>query len=870
MASSSSHTHIAEGHTEIPPTAHHFFNTILEQTPGNSKLQIPKAFWVKYCDSLSSQVKLPCGSRGEIGLTESSDGKKHNVDVDSSNENSELSWFSKTRDKPPLPCSWPHKKRKISPYGKSEESSVPRRIKPQKIIRKQILRGQDKAEALMRAKGFKSNDPFFIVLMQPSFVGASYNMVVPFSFAKNHPPSLSKPEDVILKVQDERIWPVRYYYRKYAGHSQFRFEWGWKAFARDNDLKVGDVCVFVKRQNIAIMLFEVVTFYKNGVPNSPVLPAANNTTLCVKVEPSFTSNNYDNASMISHDIIPKKEVIEPSVNKSDKVCGESPLPENFIRNQELSRKEKDEALKIAKDFKSEDPFFIVPMQPSFVGSKSKYSMIIPSFFAKNYLLSISTGPQDVILKVQDGRTWPAKYTFYFKPHKKSSSFRIQRGWKAFVQENDLKVGDVCAFVLTKNIGIILFEVFIFHNNGVANSPMAMLSIPAANKRSSTTPSKPKITPCAKIEPSFTSDYDKASMISEDLIAKKIIAEPSVNESDKVCGESPVPKKFIRNQELSRKEKAEAFQRAKDFKSEDPFFIVPMQPSFVGSKSKYCLGMPSPFAKKYLFGISSTPQDVILTVKDGRTWSVKYYVRPRGVSSKTTIEGGWKAFVQDNDLKVGDVCAFVLRKSIGVILFEVSILPIPAANKRSSTPYVEIEPSSTSNNYDKASMIPHDIIANKEVIEPSEKVTKPVSEENTGSQGTNNKRPSSSGLSIASKAASKFFSNNPFFQVNLRSTHVRGHGQKLYIPMAIANPWFEKKSQIVTLWVDEEHWHVNLTINKASSSSGLEYRFSGGWAAFARDNSLNPSDVCIFELIKKNKPEVKVTIFRQSESDMAQE
>ncbi|KAF4373673.1 hypothetical protein G4B88_029623 [Cannabis sativa] len=97
-----------------------------------------------------------------------------------------------------------------------------------------------------------------------------------------------------------------------------------------------------------------------------------------------------------------------------------------------------------------------------------------------------------------------------------------------VPDNDLKVGDVCAFVMTKNIGIILFEVIIFHNNGVANSPMAMLSIPAANKKSSTTPSKPKITPCAKIEPSFTSDYDKASMISEDLIAQKIIDEPSVN------------------------------------------------------------------------------------------------------------------------------------------------------------------------------------------------------------------------------------------------------------------------------------------------------------------------------------------------------
>ncbi|KAF4390218.1 hypothetical protein F8388_019873 [Cannabis sativa] len=486
-------SHIAEVQTEIPPTAHHIFNTILEQTPENTKLviiaqqknnpselirnqnewqwrrlqlcvvmfsgsltlvQIPKAFWVKYCDFLSSQVKPPCGSRGEIGLMKSSDGKIQT-----------FHGFLKPETSLHYLVLGPTRKKKTSPYGKSEvkfdlsdnisgESSLPRWKEPQNIVRKQMFTGKEKAEALTRDKGFKSDDPFFIVLMQPSFVGASYSMVVPFSFAKNHLLSVSKHEDVILKVQGERIWPVRYYYRKYTGRSQFRFAWGWKAFAIDNNLKVG-------------------------------------------------------------------------------------------------RTLKVEALKIAKDFKSKDPFFIVPMQPSSVGSKSKYNMTAGI----------------------------------------SSIFRIEGGWKAFVQDNDLKVGDVCAFVLRKSIGIILFEVVIFHENGVANSP---------------------------------------------------------------------------------------------------------------------------------------------------------------------------------------------------------IVPIP-------------------------------------------------------------------GLSIASEAASKFFSNNPYFQLNLRSAHVRGHAQ-LYIPLAIANSWFEKKSQTVILWVGKEYWHVNLTINKGSSSSGLEHRFSAGWRAFTRDNSLNPTDICIFELIKKNQAEIKVMGF----------
>ncbi|XP_060959596.1 B3 domain-containing transcription factor VRN1-like [Cannabis sativa] len=284
-------------------------------------------------------------------------------------------------------------------------------------------------------------------------------------------------------------------------------------------------------------------------------------------------------------------------------------------------------------------------------------------------------------------------------------------------------------------------------------------------------------------------------------------------------------------------------------------------------------IPSFFAKEYLFRISSSSQDMILKVQDGRTWSVKYYVRPDRVTSKTRIERGWKAFVEDNYLKVGDVCAFVLRKSIGIVLFEVVIfhengvanspmLPIPAAYMRSSTtpskpkitPCVKIEPSFTNNSNDKESMVSQDLIAKKEIVEPSDKFMKVKSEANTDdNQGSNNKRLSSS------EAASKFISNNPYLQVNLRSSQV--YGGRPYIPMAFGNLYFEKKAQTVTFWVGEKNWLVNLTVNKRSV--GLEYRFSSGWAAFARGNCLQPSDVCIFELIQRNQLQMKVTIFRQN-------
>ncbi|XP_062102235.1 B3 domain-containing transcription factor VRN1-like isoform X1 [Humulus lupulus] len=494
----------AKVQTKFSPTFPHFFRIVLEQSFGN-KLQIPKTFWRKYCGSLSSQVflELPCGSRWEVGLTKSSDGKvwiekgwknfaehcslgrgnllifryKGNsqfnviifdnttveidypfnpnhiekyVDIDeddASTEDSDFSWYPKTRDKSPLPCSRSHKQMKTSPYGKSEvkfdwsdnlceEPSLPRWMEPQNFIRKQKLGGKEKAEALMRAKHFKSNDPFFIVPMQPSFVGSAYNMVIPFFFAKYYLLNISNHQDVILKVQNGRTWPVKYYYRHYKGHSKIRFECGWRAFAQDNNLKVGDVCVFVMRKSIGIMLFEVVIFYKNGEASSPMLPAANKgrTTTpcvpkrnpCVKVEPSFTSN-YEKASMISQDLTAKKEIVEPSG---------------------LSR-----ASEAASQFFSKNPYFQVNVRSTQVHGHRLY---IPLTFARLYLEG----------NAKTFTLWVGEEYWHVKLMVNGSEYRFSAGWTAFARENYLQPSDVCIFELIKRNQPEM-KVTIFRQSGLA-------------------------------------------------------------------------------------------------------------------------------------------------------------------------------------------------------------------------------------------------------------------------------------------------------------------------------------------------------------------------------------------------------------------
>ncbi|KAL6993678.1 hypothetical protein U1Q18_011790 [Sarracenia purpurea var. burkii] len=96
----------------------------------------------------------------------------------------------------------------------------------------------------------------------------------------------------------------------------------------------------------------------------------------------------------------------------------------------------------------------------------------------------------------------------------------------------------------------------------------------------------------------------------------------------------------------------ALQRARDFKSVNPFFSVSVRPSHVYSRRP--LYIPKNFAQKHLQGENA----MFLRVSNGKTWSVKCYHECRDICRL-----GWVSFVRDNNLKVGDVCIFELIKGV---------------------------------------------------------------------------------------------------------------------------------------------------------------------------------------------------------------
>ncbi|XP_054794487.1 B3 domain-containing transcription factor VRN1-like [Prosopis cineraria] len=109
----------------------------------------------------------------------------------------------------------------------------------------------------------------------------------------------------------------------------------------------------------------------------------------------------------------------------------------------LAAVEKNRALDVARSFKYDNPFFTLVMQRSYIGSGCYLSM--PKDFAAKHL------KEECVVQLQtlDGRTWPAK----FKVPK------IGEGWRKFVKENGLKVGDVCVFEIID----LSFKVHIFRD-----------------------------------------------------------------------------------------------------------------------------------------------------------------------------------------------------------------------------------------------------------------------------------------------------------------------------------------------------------------------------------------------------------------------
>jgi hypothetical protein len=80
--------------------------------------------------------------------------------------------------------------------------------------------------------------------------------------------------------------------------------------------------------------------------------------------------------------------------------------------------------------------------------------------------------------------------------------------------------------------------------------------------------------------------------------------------------------------------------------------------------------PSHYVKKYLGG----DPNMYLKVLDQ-----KYVVRFGETSQDNRLRSGWKKFVEENNLRMGDICLFELLSNQGIRTMEVYIIPLNEGN-----------------------------------------------------------------------------------------------------------------------------------------------------------------------------------------------
>ncbi|KAJ4846127.1 hypothetical protein Tsubulata_000824 [Turnera subulata] len=530
------------------PKTPHFFKIILGDTIDNGKLMIPPRFTRKYGQGLPSTVLLdvPTGATWRVELVRCGaeiwlqNGWKEFADYYSltyghmlffqykGNHDFHVRIFDMSATEIEYPLVSIHRDEQVFQdlgveksepdmsieiieerlfSGRSDAASKPnnknqkesaRRMKPMSHI--------EKARALSRASAFKSTNPFFKIVMQPSFVHGGYRMVVPSGFAKEHFPKRSGDNDIILSLSDTgRTWRANYYLNIERGRKQEKgrtrvvFFGGWKNFVEANNLGVGDVCVF-ELINEKHMMFHVFIFRLIDEDVNCPLPAeerlfsdrgdAGRMPTNKNQKPSETESGrcmqpmlggekakaLCRASAFKCTNVTLKRKKKPAASKTTR----QPTPVHRGRNSSRAKQtaarsfqgkligrgkgiqeetELTERKRVAEEINSivlENPYFVQVLK-----DYHRHQMLLPRDFVK------ATGLQKkktrIVIKDMEGRVWPVEVCIR---RKQSVQVYLSTGFCAFLEANKLVPGDTVVFHFMKTIGQIHVQI---HTKGGAQS-----------------------------------------------------------------------------------------------------------------------------------------------------------------------------------------------------------------------------------------------------------------------------------------------------------------------------------------------------------------------------------------------------------------
>ncbi|KDP44974.1 hypothetical protein JCGZ_01474 [Jatropha curcas] len=451
-------------------------------------------------------------------------------------------------------------------------------------------------------------------------------------------------------------------------------------------------------------------------------------------------------------------------------------------------------------FEADKPhFFKIILEDSVRDGK----LSIPKKFARKYGDNL---PSSTVLEVPSGKKWSIELI------KSDDEIWFKNGWQEFADFYALATGYMLVFQYDKknsHFNVIILDKSASEIDYPYNNPEKELQVPKSEEET-------HIDVSAEIlyDLSTSQKTRKKSPLSFSQPSKKMKVHHSTS-NDKAekrnaglfIGPQREDGVMARKQPLRAEEKANVLQKAKiNFKSENPYFIVAVQPTYLGNR----LAVPSTFAKKYFKqerGVAT------LSTSDGKNWSAEYCNLAWNGIPLARLCNGWRKFVKENHLEVGDVCAFELINRDNIELKVTVTRHVEEGNKEQS-----------------------------------------VGENSTSRENTQESPASDSPITV--EAITEFSSPYPFFKLVI-SASVLGRSNA-HVPHNFVSK-IQQKAVEAKLQVENNLWHVNLNIYRHyNANRGL---FCGGWRQFARGNSLKVGDICVFELIDDENAVFKVSIFR---------
>ncbi|KAI3857049.1 hypothetical protein MKX03_015421 [Papaver bracteatum] len=290
-----------------------------------------------------------------------------------------------------------------------------------------------------------------------------------------------------------------------------------------------------------------------------------------------------------------------------------------------------------------------------------------------------------------------------------------------------------------------------------------------------------------------------------------------------------------------------------------FFEI-FSPSIITDKR---LELPKEFTVKYGKKLCD---NAIIKVLNG-VW----HIGMRRADGVILFENGWPEFMEFYSIRVGHVILFRYdgNSKFQVHIFGMDATEIDYPTHNDSTNH-DAEMTSTHSQEDEVEVVSIHSDSTQRDDEPSMSSESPL---NLKAEPAKHESPQKSrkpkkatpttfcnkALQATVESVEGFKSENPFFKVTIHVSYIKG---PLRVPNDFANSYLRNITQRgITLRIsDGRTWEVKYV-------PGTQYnrRLSHGWNKFVADSHLKEGDICVFELVDREKLEMNVQIFHQKKT-----